>query len=220
MNTVNSHLNDEPIGKRHDLRVVADLIEAGSRVLDIGCGDGELLAYLGKTKGVTGRGIEIRQDRVNNCVAAGLSVIQGDANADLSLYPTGSFDYVVLTQTLQAVDEPKTVLRELVRIGRYAIVAVPNYGFWRIRMSLLVRGRMPSPDGNAYPWYESHNIHPCTIQDFTDLVTQMSLTIEQEIVLNAKGRVSWLPTGSRRNNLFGKQAVFLLCVSNEADYQG
>jgi methionine biosynthesis protein MetW len=198
---------------RPDLQVVAELIEPGTRVLDIGCGDGALLDYLGQVKNVDARGIEIRQDGVNNCVAAGLSVIQGDANTDLSLYPTKSFDYVVLTQTLQAVQSPRDVLAELVRVGRYTIVSIPNFAFWRVRLSLLFGGRMPVTETLDHRWYETPNIHLCTIQDFIDLTSTMNLTIEREIVMDAKGRPSRLPAASIRANLLGEQAIFLLYCS-------
>jgi methionine biosynthesis protein MetW len=199
-----------PLRIRPDLQVVADLIEPGTRVLDIGCGDGTLLAYLDAAKGVTGRGIEIKQQRVSKCVSAGLSVIQGDANADLSLYPDGSFDYVVLTQTLQAVERPRQVLEDLVRIGRHAIVSIPNFGFWRIRLSLLLGGRMPVTETLDHPWYESPNIHLCTIQDFIDLTRIMGLTIKEDVVLDVRGHRSKVSAASHRANFLGVQAIFLL----------
>jgi len=195
---------------RPDLQIVADWIAPGTRVLDIGCGYGGLLAHLVREKGVDGRGIELRRSKVNHCVAAGLSVIRGDANHDLSLYPTGSFDYVVLTQTLQAVEEPRTVLEELIRIGGHAIVSIPNFGHWRIRLSLLVNGRMPVTEMLDQPWYETKSIHFCTIRDFLDLVDVMGLTIEQSVVLTSSGKPSPAPATSSRANVWGEQAVFML----------
>lgn len=195
---------------RPDLQIVADWIAPGSRVLDIGCGTGELLAYLGKYKNVDARGIELRRTKVNECVAAGLSVIRGDANTDLSLYPTGSFDYVVLTQTLQRVDRPWEVLQELIRIGTHAIVSIPNYGFWRIRLSLLLNGRMPSTEFLGDAWYSTKNTHLCTIQDFVDLTVEMGLEVEHEVVLSKNGKVWSHNARSRRANIFGEQAIFLL----------
>src|SRR5215472_17633317 len=133
----------EAASLRGDLRLVADMIVPGSRVLDVGCGDGVLLASLARQKGVDGRGMELSQSGVNACVRHGLSVIQGDADHDLEDYPSGGFDYVVLSQTLPATHQPKRVLEHLVRIGRHAIVSFPNFGHWRIRLGLLTQGRMP-----------------------------------------------------------------------------
>lgn len=199
---------------RPDLQIVADWIKPGSRVLDIGCGTGDLLAYLGKNKNVDARGIEIRRAKVNSCVAAGLSVIRGNANTDLSLYPTASFDYVVLTQTLQAVEQPREVLEELIRIGTHAIVSIPNFGYWRNRLGLLFCGRMPVTKHLDQPWYSTKNIHLCTIRDFIDLTEEMGLTVEQEVVLGHDGAISRPTARSRRANLLGEQGIFLLKGKN------
>jgi methionine biosynthesis protein MetW len=155
-----------PVDLRLDLKLIADMITPGSRVLDIGCGDGALLDYLAQNKEVDGRGIEISQDGVNACVAHGLSVIQGDADTDLTNYPDHAFDYVVLGQTLQATRQPKQVLEDLVRIGRHAVVSFINFGYWRTRLSLLVQGRVPVKTGSSFSWYDSPDIHLCTILDF------------------------------------------------------
>ena len=167
----------QPAGRgdtiRVDLLVIADLIEAGARVLDIGCGDGALLHYLAHNKDVDGRGIEISQAGVNACVRHGLSVLQGDADTDLRDYPDQAFDYVVLSQTLQATRNPREVLFELVRIGRHAIVSFPNFGYWRIRWQLFARGRMPETEALAQAWYETPNIHLCTIRDFVILCREL-----------------------------------------------
>lgn len=195
---------------RPDLQIVADWIEPGSRVLDIGCGTGELMDYLGKHKQVDARGIEVRRAKVNSCVAAGLSVIRGNANTDLSLYPAGSFDYVVLTQTLQRVEQPREVLEELIRIGARAIVSIPNFGYWRNRLELLLCGRMPVTKHLDQPWYATKNTHLCTIRDFVDLTEELGLTVEQEVVLGHGGTVSRPTARSRRANLLGEQGIFLL----------
>ena len=151
---------------RFDLAVVADIVEPGSRVLDVGCGDGLLLQMLERQKQVDGRGVELSQRGVNDCVAKGLSVIQGDADTDLSDYPEDGFDYVILSQTLQATQRPRVVLDNMLRIGRRAIVSFPNFGHWRVRAELLLRGRMPKTPNLDFAWYDTPNIHLCTIRDF------------------------------------------------------
>lgn len=193
---------------RGDLRIVSDLVAPGSRVLDIGCGDGELLALLARERGVDGRGIEISPARVSACVRNGLSVVQGDAERDLGFYPDGSFDYVVLSRTLQAVRDPRGLLLELVRIGRRAIVSFPNFGYWRIRLRLLLQGRMPRTELLDDPWYATDNIHLCTIADFVALCEELGIAIERAIVLTRGGRR--LGFRGRAANLFGEQAIFLL----------
>ncbi len=193
---------------RGDLQIVADFVAPHSRVLDIGCGDGALLAHLARTKQVDGRGIEISQAGVNASVRYGLPVVQGDAERDLGFYPDDSFDYVILSRTLQAVRDPKGVLLELVRIGRRAIVSFPNFGYWRIRLSLLTAGRMPRTPLLDDPWYATDNIHLCTIADFIALCDELGVTIERAIVLTRGGRR--LPFRGCASNLLGEQAIFLL----------
>lgn len=195
---------------RRDLRLIAEMIEPGSRVLDIGCGDGALLAYLTRCKGVDGRGIELSQSGVNACVGHGLSVIQGDADRDLDAYPAGGFDVVVLSQTLQATREPRRVLEALVRIGRRAIVSFPNFGFWRIRLALLTRGRMPKSDLLPNPWYETPNIHLCTIRDFVGLCDEIGARVERSITLDRQGRPYPLDPRGGLANLLAEQGVFVL----------
>jgi methionine biosynthesis protein MetW len=186
------------------------MIEPGSRVLDIGCGDGALLDYLEHAKQVDGRGVEISQDGVNACVTRGLSVIQGNADTDLGNYPDGAFDYVVLSQTLQATHNPREVIESLVRIGRYAVVSFVNFGHWRKRLSLLVHGRMPVPGGAAQSWYDSPDIHLCTLFDFVDLCDTLGLNIESAVSLNRHNRTRVIKTANHFSNLCGEQAVFLL----------
>lgn len=200
-------LTSEP---RLDLKVVADLVTPGSRVLDVGCGDGALLELLARDRGVDGRGIELSQQGVHECVARGLAVIQGDADTDLVDYPDDSFDYVVLSQTLQATREPHRVLTHLLRIGRRAIVSFPNFGHWRIRTSLLVGGRMPVTSHLPQTWYETPNIHFCTIRDFVDLTETLEAKVERAVALGRDGRAIPFNMPWGFWNLFGEQAVFLL----------
>jgi methionine biosynthesis protein MetW len=195
---------------RQDLRLIAEMIEPGARVLDIGCGDGALLAYLARYKRVDGRGIELSQSGVNSCVGHGLSVIQGDADRDLDAYPKGAFDVVVLSQTLQATREPRRVLEALVRIGRRAIVSFPNFGFWRMRLQLLVGGHMPRTENLPSTWYDTPNIHFCTIKDFVQLCDEINVKMERAVALDLYGRPLRVNLPWWFWNMFGEQGVFLL----------
>ncbi|MVA96118.1 methionine biosynthesis protein MetW [Nitratireductor sp. CAU 1489] len=195
---------------RVDLAMVAGLIDPRARVLDVGCGDGALLDLLITDKQIDGRGIEISQRGVNECVARGLSVIQGDADTDLSHYPDQGFDYVILSQTLQATRNPKEVLEQLLRIGRHAIVSFPNFGHWRVRLSLLLRGRMPVTRDLAYSWYDTPNIHFCTIRDFVNLCEEVGATVESATALDGNGQKIGVSLPWWFWNFFGQQAVFLL----------
>jgi methionine biosynthesis protein MetW len=195
---------------RPDLQLIADLIAPDSRVLDVGCGDGALLAWLTAQKNVDGRGIEISRDGVRACVSHGLSVIQGDANTDLKDYPSDAFDYVVLSKTLQATRNPREVLQDLVRIGRRAAVSFVNYGHWRIRLGLLVTGRMPVTDGNGRRWFDSEDIHPCTLMDFVELCRDLGLAIENAMLVGRDGTGRAIDRVGGVANLTGEQALFIL----------
>ncbi len=200
----------QPDELRRDLRLIADMIKPGARILDIGCGDGALLGYLAREKAVDGRGVELSQSGVNACVGHGLSVIQGDADRDLEAYPNGAFDVVVLSRTLQATRQPRRVLETLVRIGKQAIVSFPNFGFWRIRLGLLWRGHMPISELLNQPWYDTPNIHLCTISDFVALCDEIGVRIERSVTLDRHGRpFSLNPRGSLAN-LLAEQGVFVL----------
>ena len=195
---------------RGDLEIVANMVEPGSRLLDVGCGDGALLDYLIHEKGVDGRGVELSMEGVNACVSQGLSVIQGDADTDLDDYPDGAFDYVVLSQTLQATRAPRDVLGNMLRIGRRAIVSFPNFGHWRVRVSLMFEGRMPVTNALPHHWFDSPNIHSCTIKDFIQLCAELDIEIERSIALNHRGARRRIRSNVALANLAGEQAVFLL----------
>jgi methionine biosynthesis protein MetW len=202
---------------RPDLKIIADMIGPRTRVLDVGCGDGALLAHLVHDKGVDGRGIELSQAGVNACVSHGLSVIQGDADTDLSDYPSKSFDYVVLSQTLQATRNPKGVLLALVRIGRNAIVSIPNFGHWSLRLGLALEGRVGMPRSFQHRWYDTPNIHPCSIDDFLQLCEELGIGIRQTVSLGRQGsRVRHAPRPGRLSNLLDEQAIFLLQTNGGA----
>ena len=196
---------------RIELQLIAKMIDSGSRVLDVGCGDGALLDYLNYEKNVDGRGIELSSDGVNACVSSGLSVIQGDADQDLDDYPNQAFDYAILGQTLQATREPHNVLMNLVRIGKRAVISFPNFGYWRVRASLMFIGKMPQTEALSYNWYDTPNIHFCTITDFIVLCDSLGIEIENGIALDRVGRTREIGhSGMFFANLRGEQAIFLL----------
>ena len=204
-NAARTHANP-----RVDLLVVSQMVEPGAKVLDVGSGDGELLSLLAQTRGVDGRGIELSREGVNECVAKGLAVIQGDADTDLADYPNDAFDYVILSQTLQATWQPRQVLEHMLRIGRRGIVSFPNFGHWKIRLQLLFFGRMPRTDNLPDTWYDTQNIHFCTIRDFRQLCATIGAEIETAVALKASGKPVRINAPWWFWNLFGEQAVFLL----------
>lgn len=190
--------------------MVASLVPMGARVLDIGSEDGALLDHLTRERQVDGRGIELSQAGVNRCVARGLSVIQGDADKDLSDYPDQAFDVVILSQTLQATREPKKVMSELLRIGRQVIVSIPNFAHWRNRMQLLFQGRMPVTKYLPYEWYDTPNIHFCSLRDFVALCRELDADVDKAIALSAKGNKIPVSAPWWVWNIVAEQAVFLL----------
>lgn len=195
---------------RPDLAVIASLIVPGSRVLDVGCGDGTLLAWLRDEKQVDGRGVEIDTAQVNAAISSGIPVIQGDVNSDLADYPSQAYDYVILSQTLQTVADPQAVLAELVRIGKQAIVSVPNFGHWKNRLYLALFGKMPVTKTLTYQWYDTPNIHFCTISDFVILAEKLGISIEDRVVVDTHGHRARFTGRGPFANLFGEQGVFLL----------
>ena len=195
---------------RLDLRLIAEMVASGARVLDIGCGDGTLIDHLYRTRGCDARGIEIDMAEVTRAVAHGLPVMHGDADVDLAQYPDGAFDYVVLSRTLQAVERPREVLRQMLRIGGHAVVSFPNFGHWQCRWQLFWLGRMPMTSVWGRFWYETPNIHPCTIRDFFALCAQDGYRVERWLAVDDGGQRSPWRRFPGLANLFGEQALFLL----------
>ena len=195
---------------RPDLAAIAEMIPAGARVLDVGCGDGALLEQLAKTKGVDGRGIELSQQNVNACVARGLPVMQGDADTDLHEYMSGAFDVAILSQTIQATRSPRDVLGHLLRIGRRAVISLPNFGHWKVRLSLGLHGRMPRTQALDYQWYDTPNIHLCTIADFVAMANDMGAEIERALALDEKGRSRPMQAHAWGPNILASGAIFSL----------
>ena len=195
---------------RQDQQLISQMIRPNTRVLDIGSGDGTLIEHLFRKHGCDARGIEIDMAEVTRAVAHGLPVMHGDADSDLAHYPDGLFDYVVLSRTLQAVERPREVLRQMLRIGTRALVSFPNFGHWRVRWQLAWSGRMPMTPTWSTPWYQTPNIHPCTIQDFFDLCRQEGYEVEQWLAVDDAGRRTPWRRFPGLANLFGEQALFLL----------
>jgi len=194
---------------RPDLTEIARLIKPQSRVLDIGAGDGTLLAYLQNSKKIHGRGIERKQERVNQCLAKGLSVIQGDAEEELFAFPSQSFDYVVLSRTLPATQNPVKMIQEILRIGRCGIISMPNFGYWRVRLHLLLKGTMPMTKNLEVSWHETENIHLCTVKDFYQLMQKMAISIDQCYGITDQDIKIFKPN-SPYMNIMAEEAVFLI----------
>ena len=195
---------------RQDFLVINDMVANNSKVLDVGCDDGSLLKMLQESKNVDARGIEISAEGVNTCLAKGLSAVQGDANLDLEMYPENSFDFVILSKTLQSMIEPKKTLEELLRIGKNAIVSIPNFAHWKVRLYLLLHGRMPVTPSLPDTWYNTENIHLCTIKDFINLCDELEIQIIKSVVLDKKGNLLNFANRIKSVNLIGEQGIFLL----------
>jgi methionine biosynthesis protein MetW len=189
---------------RSDYAIIGELVDPDSRVLDLGCGEGELLQWLVQNKAVDARGIEIDGRKVQRAIARGVSAYQGDIDEGLTSYPDQSFDYIILSQTLQETRRPLEVLREMLRVGKHAIVAFPNYGHWAVRLSLLVTGRAPRSRCFPYEWYASPNIHFLTIKDFELLVKQERWVVDRKIFLSGHRIGTWFA------NLMAEVAIFLV----------
>lgn len=195
---------------RADHEIIINAVPQGARVLDVGCGDGVLLHRLKQERNAVVRGMELSQAGVNACVAKGLSVVQGDADLDLALYPDDSFDIVVLSRTIQATRKPEMVLKQMHRIGAKAVVSLPNFGFWQVRLSLLLNGRMPVTQGLPDSWHETENLHLCTLLDFDDLAKQSGFDLES-VTRIAAGKASG-PSRATSSllNWLSEEAVFVL----------
>ncbi|MDX2233952.1 MAG: methionine biosynthesis protein MetW [Hyphomonadaceae bacterium] len=195
---------------RADYEVIVSQVRAHARVLDVGCGDGALLQRLIREKQVKGRGMELSQAGVNACVGKGLAVVQGDADRDLQFFPDRSFDYVILSKTIQAVHRPGAVLSELARIGDRVIVSLPNFGHWRTRLSLLVHGRMPVNASLPAAWHETENIHLCTVRDFAALSESLGLMVERAFPISRGHAGAPFAATLWRANWFAEDVVFVL----------
>ena len=195
---------------KSEYKIIDNFIEKGSRVLDVGCNDGVLMEFLKKNKNVDIRGIEISKEKVQICVAKGLTVIEGNAELDLKQFPNNSFDYVVLGQTLQAFINPEIVIQELLRVGKKAIVTIPNFGHWKVRLNLLVKGTMPITNSLPNDWYNTPNIHMCTIKDFVKFSKILDFRIFKSLALVDKKVSTINETNLFFKNLFAELGIFLI----------
>jgi methionine biosynthesis protein MetW len=195
---------------KQEFKIIANNIENNTRVLDVGCGDGVLIEYLKQEKNIDVRGLEISKDKVQTCISKGLTVIEGNAEIDLKQFPNNSFDYVVLSQTLQAFLNPEIVINELLRVGKRAIVTIPNFGFWKVRLHLLFRGTMPITKALPDEWYNTPNLHMCTIKDFVKFSKTMNFKIFKSIALNNMNTTKIDKSNLFFKNLFSELGIFLI----------
>ena len=195
---------------KHEFRIIADLIEKNTRVLDVGCGDGTLMEFLKINKEIDIRGIEISKNNVQRCIGKGLTVIEGDAEKDLSQFPDGSFDFVILSQTLQAFLNPEKVISELLRVGKKAIVTIPNFGYWKVRLHLLIKGTMPITRTLPDEWYNTPNLHMCTIQDFFNFCKNRKIHLYKSIALQNLKSSKITNSNLKLKNLSAVLGIFLI----------
>ena len=195
---------------KNEFKVIADLIKKDTRVLDVGCADGTLMKFLKDNKNIDIRGLEISKDKVQECIAKGLTVIEGNAEKDLKQFPEKSFDYVVLSQTLQAFLNPEVVINELLRVGKKAIVTIPNFGYWKVRLHLLTKGTMPITKTLPDEWYNTPNLHMCTIKDFVYFVKSRNFKIFKSLALNNQNISIINNTNLGIKNLFADLGIFLI----------
>jgi len=195
---------------KEEFKVISELIDEKSRVLDVGCGDGILMEYLLKNKVVDVRGLEISKEKVKKCLSNGLAVVEGDAEYDLKQFPDLSFDYVILSQTLQAFMSPENVIKDLLRVGKKVIVTIPNFGHWKVRLDLLFKGEMPITKNLPYEWYNTPNLHMCTIQDFYNFCHNKGINIFKTISLNGQKTSKITSSNLKFKNLISELGIFLL----------
>ena len=195
---------------KKEFKVIAELLPKNVRVLDVGCGDGSLMDLLIKEKNIEARGLEIKEEYVKKCIYKGLSVIEGNAETELHQFPDQSFDYVVLSQTLQAFYNPEKVLKELLRVGKSAIVSIPNFGYWKVRTSLLIFGKMPMTTTLPYNWHTTPNLHMCTIKDMFDFCNEKNIKIDKILGINEDKTSQIKRSNLEIKNLFSKIGIFLL----------
>lgn len=201
-------------------QMIADIVQRDSKVLDVGCDDGDLMFLLEQTKNVDARGMELLQSQVNKCVARGLAVVQGDADEDLQHYPDGAFDYAIMSQVVQATRDPAQVLDDLLRVANRAVLSFPNFAHWRNRVQIALHGNMPVTDKLPYTWHDTPNIHFCSIVDFLDLCDRLGATTEQLIVLDSAGREVRQTASIKWKNLVGEQALIVLSRDGRNNHNG
>ena len=195
---------------KKEFKIISDLIAKNSRVLDVGCGDGELMSFLFKNITQDIRGIEISKSNVQKCISKGLTVIEGDAENDLYQFPDSSFDFVILSQTLQAFLSPEKVLDELLRVGKKAIVTIPNFGHWKVRLDLLFKGTMPVTASLPHQWHNTPNLHMCTIKDFFNFCDYKNIKFIKSLALNDEKHLNISKENLNRRNLFSNLGIFLI----------
>ena len=195
---------------KQEFKIISDFIEKNTRVLDVGCGDGTLMQYLKTNKEIDIRGIEISKKNSQKCVGKGLTVIEGDAEKDLIQFPDGSFDFVILSQTLQAFLNPEIVIQELLRVGKKAIVTVPNFGFWKVRLHLLIKGTMPITKNLPDEWYNTPNLHMCTIKDFYNFCHDREIKLDKALALHNEKISSINEMNLNIKNLSAELGIFLI----------
>lgn len=195
---------------KQEFKIISDLIEKNTRVLDVGCGDGILMEYLKYNKEIDIRGIEISKDNVQKCLSKGLTVIEGDAEKDLLQFPDSSFDFVILSQTLQAFLNPEIVIKELLRVGKKAIVTIPNFGFWKVRLHLLIKGTMPITKNLPDEWYNTPNLHMCTIKDFYNFCENRKIKLDKSLALYNEKISSINKLNLNTKNLSAELGIFLI----------